>query len=151
MVVTRDGRLDRGRGSHTRFYRNDRICPFQQLPSWFCLSENLTCRRFKKCIVLIFLLLFLILLKKRRGAELFKIKSREKEGGGGRRTMGAVFHKISYNYDQTIYDIPSGYKVATLLNVKQKDGRPMLFGFFIIFTPRLTGFCFLSSEDVEKI
>ena len=64
LVVTRDGRLDRGRASHTRFYRNDRICPFQQLPSQIFLSENLTCIRFKKCIVLIFLLLFLISLRK---------------------------------------------------------------------------------------
>ena len=53
-----------------------------------------------------------------------------------------------------IHRFMTSHQVTKLLlcfGVKQKDGRPMLFSSFIIFTPRLTEFCFLNSEDVEKI
>ena len=34
---------------------------------------------------------------------------------------------------------------------KHQDGRPMLFGFLVIFTHRLTEICILNAENVEKV
>jgi len=82
--------------------------------------------------------------KKRRAAELFKIKSGKKKT---RQIQGAVSITMIHRF-MTSHQVT---KLLPCFGVKQKDGRPMLFGFFIIFTPRLTEFCFLNSEDVEKI
>ena len=34
---------------------------------------------------------------------------------------------------------------------KQQDGRPMLFGFLVIFTHRLTELCILNAENIKKV
>ena len=34
---------------------------------------------------------------------------------------------------------------------KHQDGRPMLFGFLVIFTHGLTELCILNAENVEKV
>ena len=34
---------------------------------------------------------------------------------------------------------------------EHQDGRPMLFGFFVILTHRLTELCILNAENVEKV
>ena len=34
---------------------------------------------------------------------------------------------------------------------KHQDGRPMLFGFLVIFTHRLTELCILNAKNVEKV
>ena len=48
----------------------------------------------------------------------------------------------------------TSHPVAKLLlcfGAKHQDGRPMLFGFFVILTHRLTELCILNAENVEKV
>ena len=53
-----------------------------------------------------------------------------------------------------IHRFMTSHPVAKLLlcfGAKHKDGRPMLFGFFVILTNRLTELCILNAENVEKV
>ena len=48
----------------------------------------------------------------------------------------------------------TSHPVAELLlcfRAKHKDGRPMLFGFLVIFTHRLTELCILNAENIKKV
>ena len=53
-----------------------------------------------------------------------------------------------------IHRFMTSHPVAELLlcfRAKHQDGRPMLFGFFVILTHRLTELCILNAENVEKV
>ena len=53
-----------------------------------------------------------------------------------------------------IHRYMTSHPVAELLlcfRAKHKDGRPMLFGFLVIFTHRLTELCILNAEDIKKV
>ena len=53
-----------------------------------------------------------------------------------------------------IHRFMTSHPVAELLlcfRARHKDGRPMLFGFLVIFTHRLTELCILNAENVEKV
>ena len=53
-----------------------------------------------------------------------------------------------------IHRFMTSYPVAELLlcfRAKHQDGRPMPFGFLVIFTHRLTELCILNAENVEKV
>ena len=53
-----------------------------------------------------------------------------------------------------IHRFMTSHPVAKLLlcfRAKYQDGRPMLFGFFVILTHRLTELCILNTENVEKV
>ena len=53
-----------------------------------------------------------------------------------------------------IHRFMTSHPVAELLlcfRAKHKDGRPMPFGFLVIFTRRLTELCILNAENVEKV
>ena len=53
-----------------------------------------------------------------------------------------------------IHRFMTSHPVAKLLlcfGAKHQDGRPMLFGFFVILTNRLTELCILNAENVEKV
>ena len=53
-----------------------------------------------------------------------------------------------------IHRFMTSHPVAKLLlcfGARQQDGRPMLFGFFVILTNRLTELCILNAENVEKV
>ena len=64
---------------------------------------------------------------------------------------GARLSEISCTYDPPIYDITSGCRVAALFSREAQNGRPMLFGFLVIFTYRLTELCILNAENVGKV
>ena len=51
------------------------------------------------------------------------------------------------------FDITSGCRVAALIcfRARHKDGRPMPFGFLVIFTHRLTELRILNAQNVEKL
>ena len=75
-------------------------------------------------------------------------------GGGGPTTPIApstlsIIHGVS-----VIHRFMTSHPVAKLLlcfHAKHKDGRPVLFGFFVILTNRLTELCILNAENVEKV
>ena len=53
-----------------------------------------------------------------------------------------------------IHRFMTSHPVAELLlcfRAKHKDGRPMPFGFLVVFTHRLTELCILNAENVEKV
>ena len=53
-----------------------------------------------------------------------------------------------------IHRFMTSHPVAQLLlcfRAKHKDGRPMLFGFLVIFTHRLTELCILNAENIKKV
>ena len=53
-----------------------------------------------------------------------------------------------------IHRFMTSHPVAELLlcfRAKHEDGRPMPFGFLVIFTHRLTELCILNAENVEKV
>ena len=53
-----------------------------------------------------------------------------------------------------IHRFMTSHPVAKLLHcfgAKHQDGRPMLFGFFVILSNRLTELCILNAENVEKV
>ena len=53
-----------------------------------------------------------------------------------------------------IHRFMTSHPVAMLLlcsRAKHQDRRPMLFGFFVILTHRLTELCILNAENVEKV
>ena len=53
-----------------------------------------------------------------------------------------------------IHRFMTSHPVAELLlcfRAKHQDGRPMPFGFLVIFTHRLTELCILNAENVEKV
>ena len=53
-----------------------------------------------------------------------------------------------------IHRFMTSHPVAKLLlcfRAKHKDGRPMPFGFLVVFTHRLTELCILNAENVEKV
>ena len=53
-----------------------------------------------------------------------------------------------------IHRFMTSHPVAELLlcfRAKHKDGRPMLFGFLVIFTHRLTELCILNAENIKKV
>ena len=53
-----------------------------------------------------------------------------------------------------IHRFMTSHPVAELLlcfRAKYKDGRPMPFGFLVVFTHRLTELCILNAENVEKV
>ena len=53
-----------------------------------------------------------------------------------------------------IHRFMTSHPVAKLLlcfGAKHQDGRPMLFGFFLILTHRLTELCIVNAENVEKV
>ena len=53
-----------------------------------------------------------------------------------------------------IHRFMTSHPVADLLlcfRAKHKDGRPMPFGFLVVFTHRLTELCILNAENVEKV
>ena len=56
--------------------------------------------------------------------------------------------------DQMIHRFMTSHPVAELLlcfGAKHQDGPPMLFGFFVILTHRLTEWCIWNAENVEKV
>ena len=53
-----------------------------------------------------------------------------------------------------IHRFMTSHPVSGLLlcfRARHKDGRPVLFGFFVILTQRLTELCILNTENVEKV
>ena len=53
-----------------------------------------------------------------------------------------------------IHRFMTSHPVAQLLlcfRAKHEDGRPMPFGFLVVFTHRLTELCILNAENVEKV
>ena len=53
-----------------------------------------------------------------------------------------------------IHPFMTSHLVADLLlcfGAKHKDGRPMLFGFLVIFIHRLTELCILNAENAKKV
>ena len=53
-----------------------------------------------------------------------------------------------------IHRFMTSHPVAKLLlcfRAKHQDGRPMLFGFLVIFTHRLTELCILNAENIKKV
>ena len=53
-----------------------------------------------------------------------------------------------------IHRFMTSHPVAELplcFRAKYEDGRPMPFGFLVIFTHRLTELCILNAENVEKV
>ena len=59
-------------------------------------------------------------------------------GGGWLRGVGAMTPVAQASAHQSC-------------DAKRQDGRPMLFGFLVIFTHRLTEICILNAENVEKV
>ena len=71
------------------------------------------------------------------------------QGGGG-----GLGHDLAKFRVPMIHWFMTSHPVAELLlyfRAKHKDGRPMLFGFLVIFTHRLTELCILNAENVEKV
>ena len=69
-------------------------------------------------------------------------------GGGG----GA--HDLAKFRVPMIHRFMTSHPVSELLlcfRARHKDGRPALFGFFVILTQRLTELCILNTENVEKV
>ena len=67
-------------------------------------------------------------------------------GGGG--------HDLAKFRVPMIRRFMTSHPVAKLLLcfcAKHKDGRPMPFGFLVVFTHRLTELCILNAENVEKV
>ena len=60
---------------------------------------------------------------------------------------GTTTSRNLHIYEPPIYDITSGCR----FRARHKDGRPMLLGFLVIFTHRLTELCTLNAENVEKV
>ena len=71
-------------------------------------------------------------------------------GGGGHHSNSAWYLlRIPM-----IYRFTTSHPVAKLLlcfGAKYQDERPMLFGFFVILTYKLTELCILNAENVEKV
>ena len=71
-------------------------------------------------------------------------------GGGGHDSNSAWYlFRISM-----IHRFMTSHPVAEFLlcfRARHKGGRPMLFGFLVIFTHRLTELCILNAENVEKV
>ena len=70
------------------------------------------------------------------------------------RGVGAGGHDLAKFRVPMIHRFMTSHPVAQLLlcfRAKHKDGRPMLFGFLVIFTHRLTELCILNAENVEKV
>ena len=72
------------------------------------------------------------------------------QGGGGHDSNSAWYlFRVPM-----IHRFMTSHPVAKLLlcfGAKHQDGRPMLFGFFVILTNRLTELCILNAENVEKV
>ena len=69
------------------------------------------------------------------------------QGGGGGHDLAKIRIPM-------IHRFMTSHPVAKLLlcfGAKHQDGRPMLFGFFVILTNRLTELCILNAENVEKV
>ena len=67
-------------------------------------------------------------------------------GGGG--------HDLAKFRVPMIHRFMTSHPVAKLLlcfRAKHKDGRPVLFGFFVILTNRLTELCILNAENIKKV
>ena len=67
-------------------------------------------------------------------------------GGGG--------HDLAKYRISMIHRFMTSHPVAELLlcfRARHKDGCPMLFGFLVIFTYRLTELCILNAENVGKV
>ena len=51
-----------------------------------------------------------------------------------------------------IHRFMTSHPVALIcFRAKHKNGRPMPFGFLVVFTHRLTELCILNAENVEKV
>ena len=75
-----------------------------------------------------------------------RMASCEAETGGG--------HDLAKVRVPMIHRFMTSHPVAELLlcfRAKHEDGRPMPFGFLVIFTHRLTELCILNAENVEKV
>ena len=67
-------------------------------------------------------------------------------GGGG--------HDLAKFRISMIHRFMTSHPVTELLlcfRARHKDGRPMLFGFLVIVTYRLTELCILNAENVKKV
>ena len=67
-------------------------------------------------------------------------------GGGG--------HDLAKFRVPMIHRFMTSHPVAELLlcfRSEHKDGRPMLFGFLVIFTHRLTELCILNADNIKKV
>ena len=70
-----------------------------------------------------------------------------------RTTQGGA-HDLAKFRVPMIHRFMTSHPVAELLlcfRAKHKDGRPMPFGFLVVFTHRLTELCILNAENVEKV
>ena len=71
-------------------------------------------------------------------------------GGGG----GGGGHDLAKFRVPMIHRFMTSHPVAELLlcfRAKHNDGRPMLFGFLVIFTHRLAELCILNAENIKKV
>ena len=74
-----------------------------------------------------------------------------REGGGGEHDSNSAWYLFRI---PMIHRFMTSHPVAKLLlcfGAKHQDGRPMLFGFFLILTHRLTELCIVNAENVEKV
>ena len=72
-----------------------------------------------------------------------------REGGGHDSNSAWYLFRIPM-----IHRFMTSHPVAKLLlcfGAKHQDGRPMLFGFFVILTNRLTELCILNAENMKKV
>ena len=67
---------------------------------------------------------------------------------------GGGAHDLAKFRVPMIHRFMTSHPVAELLlcfRAKHKDGRPMVFGFLVIFTHRLTELCILNAENIKKV
>ena len=72
-------------------------------------------------------------------------------GGGGGHDSNSAWYLFRISM---IHRFMTSHPVAEFLlcfRARHKNGRPMLFGFLVIFTHRLTELCILNAENVEKV
>ena len=103
----------------------------------------------------------------------FGVLNRESESSGSQSVYRNLFPRGPHSSRNNFFGIKQGgahdlakfrvpmihrfmtsHPVAELLlcfRAKHKDGRPMLFGFLVIFTHRLMELCILNAENIKKV
>ena len=81
------------------------------------------------------------------------MKSLKEDNAGLIQAQGGA-HDLAKFRVPMIHLFMTSHPVAELLlcfRAKHKDGRPMPFGFLVVFTHRLTELCILNAENVKKV